>query len=157
MRANCHRFPCDHLPRILVKYIVLEEANILSFYPNNNGVSNHYITRMILHKENLDYKRHCKFAIGEYFMGHDEPSPMNTNSATTFNCLYMRPLINAQGGHKLLHLQKNTVVKQRHFTLVPVTPSVIKQVHKIASQDGMTKGLNTTNHTNVVLFGLSWT
>ena len=155
MWANCHRFPCDHLPRILVKYIVLEEANILSFYPNNNGVSNHYITRMILHKENLDYKRHCKFAIGEYFMGHDKPSPMNTNSATTFNCLYMRPLINAQGGHKLLHLKKNTVVKQGCCTPVPVTTSVIKQVHHISAQDGMPKGLNITNHTNVVLFDLS--
>ena len=39
MLASYHRFTCDHLPRIMVKYMVLEAAKKLDFYPNKNGVS----------------------------------------------------------------------------------------------------------------------
>ena len=47
---------------------------------------------------------------------------------------------NAQGGHELLHLQTNSVVKRRRLTKVPITPSIIKQVDALAVLDGMPKG-----------------
>ena len=70
----------DHLPWILVKYLVMESTKKLNFFPNKNRVSKHYSPCMILHKENLDYNRHCKFVLGEYIQAHDEPNPTNTNA-----------------------------------------------------------------------------
>ena len=40
--ATYHRLPCDHLPQILVKYLVMESTKKLNFFPNKNGVSKHY-------------------------------------------------------------------------------------------------------------------
>jgi hypothetical protein len=47
---------------------------------------------------------------------------------------------NAQGGHELLHLQTNKVVKRRKHTKIPITPSIIKQVHALAVLDEMPEG-----------------
>ena len=89
-------------------------------------------------------------------MVHDETYPMNNNAARAFNCLYFFLLINAQGGHELIHLQTNAVVKRRHCTPGPVTPPIIKQFYKISSQYSMPKGLKVTNCMNLVLFESSW-
>ena len=48
---------------------------------------------------------------------------------------------NAQGGHELLHLHTNKVVKRRQLTKIPITPSNINQVHALAILDGMAEGL----------------
>jgi hypothetical protein len=63
---------------------------------------------------------------------------------------------NAQGGHILLHLQTNRVVKGRNLTKVPITPSIIKQVHALAELDGMPRGLKITNQANQVTFNSAW-
>jgi hypothetical protein len=59
--AAYHRFPFTHLPRTLVKYLVMELAKKLNFFPNKYGVSNVFSPRMIMHHENLDCERHCKY------------------------------------------------------------------------------------------------
>jgi hypothetical protein len=60
VRAAYHRFPFMHLPRTLVKYLVMESAKKLNFFPNKYGVSKVFSPRMIsMHHENLDYERHC--------------------------------------------------------------------------------------------------
>ena len=59
---------------------------------------------MILHQENLDHKRHCKYQIGEYVQAYDEPQHNNTNSPQPLDYVYLQPMDNDQGGHKLLHL-----------------------------------------------------
>ena len=46
--------PFTHLPRILVKYLVMESTNKLNFFSIKHGVSNYFIPGMIMHKENLD-------------------------------------------------------------------------------------------------------
>jgi hypothetical protein len=104
VRAAYHRFPCMHLPRTLVKYLVMESAKKLNFFPNKDGVSKVFSPRMIMHHENLDYERHCKYQIGEFIQAHQEPTRTNTNAPRSLDCIYLRPMENAQGGHKLLHL-----------------------------------------------------
>jgi hypothetical protein len=59
---------------------------------------------------------------------------------------------NAQGGHELLHLQTNSVVKRRRLTKVPITPSIINQVNALAVLDDMPKGLKIQNRANNVIF-----
>ena len=151
-----HRFPYSHLPRILVKYLVMESTKKLNFFPNKNGVSKYFSPRMIMHHENLDYERHCKYQIGEYVQAHDEPPQTNTNAARSLDCIYLRPMDNAQGGHELLHLQTNKVVKRRQLTKIPITPSIINQVHALAVLDGMPEGLKIKNRTNNIIFDSAW-
>jgi hypothetical protein len=156
VRATYHRLPYDHLPRTLVKYLVMESTKKLNFFPNKNGVSKYFSPRMILHQENIDYERHCTYSLGEYVLAHDEPQPSNTNAPRALDCIYLRPLENAQGGHELLHLQTNDVVKRRKLTKAVVTPSIIKMVHKLAEIDGMPKGLKIANRANQILFDSAW-
>ena len=111
VRAAYHRFPFTHLPRILVKYLVMESTKKLNFFPNKHGVSKYFSPRMIMHQENLDYERHCQYQIAEYVQAHDEPIHTNMNAPRSLDCLYLRPMDNAQGGHELLHLQTNKVIK----------------------------------------------
>jgi hypothetical protein len=63
---------------------------------------------------------------------------------------------NAQGGHELLHLQTNKVVKRRNLTKNPITPSIIKQVHALAELEEMPRGLKFTNRANQVIFNSAW-
>jgi hypothetical protein len=63
---------------------------------------------------------------------------------------------NAQGGHELLHLQTNRVVKRCTMTKIPITPSIIKQVHALAVLDEMLEGLKITNRANNVIFYTAW-
>jgi Ran GTPase-activating protein (RanGAP) involved in mRNA processing and transport len=62
-----------------------------------------------------------------------------------------------QGGHELLHLQTNNVVKRSNLTKIPITPSIIKQVlHALAELDEMPAGLKITNRANHVIFDSAW-
>eukprot|EP00978_Attheya_sp_CCMP212_P006034 scaffold13573_cov49-Attheya_sp.AAC.4 len=107
---------------------------------------------MILHQQNLDFKKHCKYSIGPYVQGHDKPAQSNMNAARTLDCLYLRYHSVAQGGHELLHLATNKVVIRRKFTAVPITPAIIKRVHYLAAQDNMPEGLKTQNKQGDLLY-----
>jgi hypothetical protein len=47
-------------------------------------------------------------------------------------------------------------VGRRNLTKVPITPSIIKQVHALAELDKMPRGLKTTNRANQVIFNSAW-
>ena len=59
---------------------------------------------------------------------------------------------NAQGAHCLLHLQTNKVVKRRNLTKIPITPSIIKKVHALATLEDMPQGLKMINKADNVIF-----
>jgi len=71
--------------------------------------------------------------------------------------LYLCPTSSKQEGHELLHLQTNRVITRHKVTSVPVTPSIISQVHALACLDGMPPGLKITSRTNQILFDSAWT
>jgi hypothetical protein len=48
------------------------------------------------------------------------------------------------------------MITRRCITPIPITPAIIKMVHRIAKQDGMPKGLKITNCTRQVLFNSTW-
>ena len=83
------RFPFTHLPRILVKYIVMESTKKLDFFPNKYVVSKYFSLRMIIHQENLDYEHQCKYQIGEYVQARNEPHHKNKKSPQLLDCVYM--------------------------------------------------------------------
>jgi hypothetical protein len=156
VRATYHRLPYKHLTRTLVKILVTESAKKLNFFPAKNGVSHYYSPRMILHQRNLDYNKHCQYAMGTYVQAHDEPTISNTNAPRSLDCIYLRYNDNAQGGHELLHLPTNSIITRRTVTPVPITPAIIKQFHTIADQEGMPEGLKIANRTGQIFYDTAW-
>ena len=68
---------------------------------------------MILHQQNLDYSKNCKYTFGTYVQAHDEPEPKNNLSPRTLDCIYLRYKESHQGGHELLHIPTNKVITRR--------------------------------------------
>jgi len=147
VRATYHQLPYKHLCKALVIMIVMESAKKFNFFPARNGVSKYYSPRMILHKRNIDYEKHCKFALGEYVQAHTEPSPSNTNEERTIDCIYLRYIDNEQGGHQLLNLNTNKIIARRNLTRAVITKTIIQRVHDIAIMEGMTRGIKM--HTSI--------
>jgi hypothetical protein len=65
----------------MTKFLVIDAAKKLNFFPAKLGISKYYSPRMIMHQKNLNYSKHCNFTFGAYIQAHDEPSPNNNNSA----------------------------------------------------------------------------
>jgi hypothetical protein len=156
VRATYHRLPYKHLTRTMVKMLVTESAKKLTFFPAKHDISKYYSPRMILHQRNLDYTKHCQYTMGTYVQAHDEPKISNTNAPRSLDCAYMRYNDNAQGGHELLHLPTNSLIKRRRVTPVPITTAVIKQVHTLAEQEGMPEGLKIENRTSQLFYDAGW-
>jgi hypothetical protein len=156
IRANYHRLPYKRLTRLMVKILVTECAKKLNFFPRKNGISPYFSPRMILHQRNLDYAKHCQYAFGTYVQAHDEPIPANTNAPRSLDCIYLRYNDNAQGGHELLHLPTNSLITRRKITPVPITPSIITQVHELAEIEQMPEGLKIANRTGRLFYDSAW-
>ena len=72
IRILYHRLPFLQLPRIFLKYMVIESTEKLNFFPNKNEVSKHYNPRIILNQESLDYNCYCTYILGDYILAHEE-------------------------------------------------------------------------------------
>ncbi len=156
VRATYRRLPYIRLTKLLVKMLVTESAKKLNFFPAKNGVSQYYSPRMILHQRNLDYGRHCQYAMGAYVQAHDEPKISKTNPPRKLDCIYVRYNDNAQGGHELLHLPTNSVLTRRNVNPVPIKPGNIKHLHTLAEREGMPDGLKIENRTGQLFYNSAW-
>lgn len=156
VRATYHRLPYRHLTKTMVKIMVSESAKKLNFFPSKNGVSEFYSPRMMLHQRNLDYSKHCRYAMGTYVQAHDEPKHSSTNAPRSLDCIYLRYKDNLQGGHELLHLSTNLIITRRNITPVPITPSIVKQVHTLAQTEDMPAGLKIENRTGQLFYDSAW-
>jgi len=121
--------------------MVIECTKKLNYFPAQNGVSKYYIPRMILHKQNINFDKHCKYVFGEYVKAHDKPTHSNTNEARSLDCIYLRPVSSSQGGHELWYLTTNSVLIHRCITSIPITQGVINMVHMLAEPDKVPTGL----------------
>ena len=66
VRCNYYQIPYIHLPITIVKYVCIKSPKKLNYFPARQDISKHYSPRMILHQENLDFDRYCKYASKEY-------------------------------------------------------------------------------------------
>eukprot|EP00957_Ditylum_brightwellii_P082071 6240892-Ditylum_brightwellii.AAC.1 len=99
---------------------------------------------MILHQENIDYKRHCQFIFGEYVLAHNEPSPSNINSPRALNCIYLHLTSSFQGGHELLRIQTNEVVLRGNYN--KETNKVLFKSAAVAKVDYDTEEFNDNDY-----------
>ncbi len=142
VRAAYYQLPCKHLCKALVIMIVMESAKKLNFFPARNGVPKYNSPRMILTKRNIDYEKHCKYALGEHVQAHTEPSPINTIEERIIDCIYLRYIDNEQGGHQALNLSTNKIIARRNLWRAVITKNIIQRVHGIAMMEGMTKSVH---------------
>ena len=140
----------------MTKVLVMESAKKLNFFPAPNGISKYYSPRTILHHKNLDFTKHCNHAFGSYVQGHNDQQIKNDNSPRTIDCLYLRYTDNHQGGHELLHLPTNKILRRQQVTKMPITTDIIKQVSDLASSERMPTGLKIHNRTNRTLYDSAW-
>ena len=155
IRAIMNVIPFN-LPRIMIKYLVMEAARKLNFFPPKGGVSKYFSPREIVVQQKLDYSKHCSIPIFSYVQAHDEPNPLNTPDPRTLNCIYLRPTDTAQGGHEVFDLMTGAAITRRMCTVIPITQAVIDTVNAFAKRDGMDK-LRVTTKTGQVLWDSSWT
>ena len=143
----------------MTQALVMEAPRKLNYFPPKQGVSATFTPRMILHRKSLDYKRHCSIPIFSYVQATDSPNPKNNQRPRTLDCIYLRPLTNAQGGHELLHLATNRVITRVKEQIVPVPcpDSIIQAVHALAAKEGMPKGLKIQTKHGHMLYDSAWT
>jgi hypothetical protein len=78
VRAMVHRLPFKTMPKLMLQGLVMDSAKKLNCFPPKGGISHFYSPRMIMHKEVLDYEKHCVVPFGTYVQAHDENDPTNS-------------------------------------------------------------------------------
>ena len=87
-RAHYYRLPFKTIPKIMIKYLVMEVTKKINFFPPKGGVSEYFSPRMILHHTTLNYLKHFKYEFGEYIQAHnDDPNTKNTPAPRTLACI----------------------------------------------------------------------
>jgi hypothetical protein len=156
VRATFHRLPYKQLPKIMIKALVMDSAKKLNFFPPKRGVSKYYSPRTILHREVLDYDKHCKIPFGTYVLADEEPNPKNNQQSRKLDCIYLRYDSDAQNGHQLMHIPTGLMIGRATITPAPITQSVIDAVHALAEREGQPQGLKIKNKTGVILWDSAW-
>ena len=64
VRAIMHVLPYKHVPKTFIKYIVMEAANKLNYFPSRYGLSKYYSPFMILLKKESRFKKNCMHFTG---------------------------------------------------------------------------------------------
>jgi hypothetical protein len=89
IRAVYHRLPYKALPRIMLRYLAVTQANQLNLFPVKGGVSTYYRPCMILNQENLDYAKHCSVPFGAYVQANHETNRTNSNATQMLDAIYL--------------------------------------------------------------------
>ena len=153
--ATYYQLPHDHLPKILVEFMVIECSKKLNFFPSRHGALKYYNPRIIVMRENIDFEKHCSFALGEYAQAMNEPDHTNTNAPRALDSLFLR--VRESSGHDSPHLHANKIINQPKIWSAPITAAAINQAHKLAKLDRMPRGLKITNKIGLASHDSSWT
>lgn len=140
----------------MTQILVMESTKKLNFFPPKGGISSYFSPRMIIHKESIDYNKHCQIPFGSYVQAHEENDPSNSMKPRALDGIYMRYMSNDQGGHEILNLATGEIIRRRKITMIPITQHVIKSIHTLAEKDQMPEGIKITHKTGVQLLDSAW-
>ena len=68
--------------------MIMQSSKKLNFFLVQHGVFKHFSSRIIVHKEILDYDKPLEFALGEHMQALDEPNKKNNNKSRTLDCYF---------------------------------------------------------------------
>jgi hypothetical protein len=98
IRSAYHRLPYKAIPRIMINYLAIIQANKLNLFPVKGWVSKYYSPHMILNQTNLDYRKHCVVPFGAYVHANHESTKTSSNVTRTLDAIYLHPVQNQQQG-----------------------------------------------------------
>ena len=90
-RSMYYNLPYKRMTRLMIIYLALSTTAKLNYFPSKQGLSKYYSPRMLLHRRNLEFNKHCQFSFGAYVQAYNENNPMNTMQERAINCIYLRP------------------------------------------------------------------
>jgi hypothetical protein len=133
IQAAYHCLQYKAIPRIMINYPAMIQANKLNLFPVKGRVSKYYIPRMILNQTNLDYTKHCVVPFGAYVQANHESTKTSSNVTRTLDAIYLRPAQNQQGGHKLMYLNSGQLISRNIVHEIPVCRHQSCRKHGIVS------------------------
>jgi hypothetical protein len=154
-QAAYHCLPYKAIPRIMINYLAMIQANKLNLFPVKEGGSKYYSPHMILNQTNLDYTKHCVVPFGAYVQANHDSTKTSSNVTRTLDAVYLRPAQNQQGGHELMDLNSGQLISRNIVHEIPVTDVVIKAVENMAYQQGF-KSLKLKNRHGVIYHDADW-
>ena len=117
--------PFEYIPRRLKMEIIYFVVLWLNAFPVKTGVSSVHSPRELLVRWKLDYAKHCRVLPGTYCEVHDKPSPSNSMTPRTHDCIACGPTGNLQGSVKIYCLTTGRILKRRSWTALPMPDKVI--------------------------------
>ena len=119
------------LPVILAINIVLNNVNILVYFPTTDGILATISPRAIMTGKTLNYKRHLAIPFGQYCQIHEEEIPCNGTRPRTRGYICVGPRGNKQGGFKFMTLGSMEKVVRRSWDTIPMPVTVIELVNAL--------------------------
>jgi hypothetical protein len=83
--------------------------------------------------ETLDYKKHLRLQIGQYFQVHEEDHPRNSQLARTKGAISLAPSVNLQGGFNFMALNTGKKIVRHSWDVIPMPDVVIARVNALGS------------------------
>jgi hypothetical protein len=140
----------------MVRILAMESAKKLNFSPPKGVVSPYYSPQMIMHQQSINYNKHFSITFGSYVQAHAKPNPQNSQHPRTVDCIYLCYVDNDQGGHQLLDLCTDWMIKHRAVTIVPITKSIIDLVHVVTTNDKMPEGIQIETNSGTIIYDSTW-
>ena len=125
--CGIHATPFLTVPHIMTKYIVMESARKLNYFPSRGGISQYYSPCIIMHKIPLDFVKECDNPLFTYGVAHSKPNPTNTQESHPIDSLYLRSVNSEQGGHEVLNLATGLPITHHKFTQLPMPLQSLRQ------------------------------
>ena len=155
MRIMHHNLPYKNIPVVMITAMAEMAVMQLNIVPAKHGVSSHYSPHTLLTGEPINYNKHLKYSFGTYVQAFNNNDPTNTMEERTIEAIYLGPIWEKPGGHKLMDLHTGRVITRQKVTEIPVTPTVIKAVEEMAERQGM-KGLKIRTRHETRIHPADW-
>ena len=88
IRAIYNTLPFDAMPKTMLKYLAMEAAERLNYFPAKGGISPYYSPYTLLNKQDIDYAKHCKHNFGAYVEAYRDETIKNDNKPRTFAAIF---------------------------------------------------------------------
>ena len=121
IRSTYHQLPYRAIPKIMIRCLAMTSASTLNLFPVKGGVSKYYSPNVIMSQRNISYEKDCAYPYGAYVQASNDTDPTYTNAPRTVDAVYLRPALNVQGGHELMHLAMGNLIRRRKVTEIPET------------------------------------
>ena len=88
VRSLFHNLPYRRIPKMFIKYLVMQTTATLNYFPTRYGLSQYCSPRMILQHKLLNFKMHYKHYTGEYVLAHDDKHIIDNMESRALDCIY---------------------------------------------------------------------